>query len=177
MTDLTIEIVSQANANEILEFEKENRDYFETFVPSRGDEYYEKDNFHKIINSIIEEQLQDLCYMYIIRNKEGEMVGRVNIVDITREECRKAELGYRIGRKHCGKGYATAAVKLAVTEAFGRHRIEQLEAGTSPTNIGSQIVLLKNGFEFVSRQEKVMQVNNRWEDSIHFVKKITYQLR
>ncbi|GAA0398298.1 GNAT family N-acetyltransferase [Paenibacillus motobuensis] len=171
MTNLTFELISQANAKEILEFEKENRDFFEAFVPSRGDEYYQPAIFQEIINSLIEEQLQDLCYMYVIRNQEGEMVGRINIVDIVQEKCRRAELGYRIGQKHGGKGYATAAVKLAINEAFERHRIEQLEAGTSPSNRGSQIVLIKNGFEFVRREGQAVQVGDRLEDSIWFVKK------
>lgn len=171
MTNLTLEFLSQKNAEEIFEFEKENRNFFEAFVPSRGDEYYQPAIFQEIINSLIEEQLQDLCYMYVIRNQEGEMVGRINIVNIVQEGCRRAELGYRIGQKHGGKGYATAAVKLAVNEAFERHRMEQLDAGTSPSNMGSQIVLLKNGFEFVRREEKAVQVGDRWEDSIWFMKK------
>lgn len=114
MINLTLEFLSQENAEEIFEFEKENLDFFEAFVPSRG---------------------------------------------------------YRIGQKHGGKGYATAAVKLAVNEAFECHRIEQLEAGTSPSNRGSQIVLIKNGFEFVRREGQAVKVGDRLEDSIWFVKK------
>ena len=86
MGNVTIELVSKMNANEILLFEIENRKYFEQMLPSRGEKYYKIDYFSKLINSIIEEQNQGLCYMYIIRNESNCMVGRVNIVSIERKK-------------------------------------------------------------------------------------------
>ncbi|MCK4258343.1 MAG: GNAT family N-acetyltransferase [Halanaerobiales bacterium] len=69
-----------------------------------------------------------------------------------------------------GKGYATEAVKSAIKEAFHKYKLHRIEAGTSPNNIGSQIALIKNGFQFVGRSRKYIKVNGRWEDSIHFEK-------
>ena len=76
----------------------------------------------------------------------------------------------RIGENHQGKGYATKAVKLAVKNALDVHRFHRLEAGTSPENIGSQIVLIKNGFQFTGRQSKFIYNNGKWNDSISFEK-------
>lgn len=108
--------------------------------------------------------------MYLIRNELGEMVGRVNLISIERGIYQKAEIGYRIGHKYNGKGYATKAVKLAIDEAFNKYNLHRLEAGTYQDNIGSQIVLIKNGFQVIGRSKEVKMVNNKWEDSILFEK-------
>ncbi|MGE5591524.1 MAG: GNAT family N-acetyltransferase [Bacillota bacterium] len=63
----------------------------------------------------------------------------------------RAEVGYRIAKRHNGKGYATQALKLILDDAFGKYGLHAVEANTTPDNIGSQIVLIKNGFELVGR--------------------------
>ncbi|WP_019849182.1 GNAT family N-acetyltransferase [Desulfitobacterium sp. PCE1] len=168
--DISLELVSEKNAHEIYNFEIENRAYFEETIPSRGDEYYKTEIFHKIIKEIIEEQKHGQCYMHIIRNESGEMVGRVNFFSIRKDETRTAELGYRIGKNENGKGYATEAVRMALEKGFKYYKFRKIEAGTSPDNIGSQRVLEKNGFLMTKRIEKDMDVNGEWVDSLIFEK-------
>ena len=106
--------------------------------------------------------------MYLIRNEKEELVGRVNLVSIARELFQKAEVGYRIGKEYNRKGYATEAVKLACKEGFEKYKLHRIEAGTSIKNIGSQIVLIKNGFEFIGRTRQVIKINGQWVDGILF---------
>lgn len=168
MQGISIELISRETATEILTFEKENRAFFETMVPSRGDEYYEPQQFTSIIEELIQEQVQGSCFMYLIRDESGQLVGRVNLFSVSRDEIHTAEIGYRIGEKHNGKGYATNAIKLLVSEAFATHGLQKLEAGTSPNNVGSQIALLKNGFRFVAKSSELIKVNEHFEESVLF---------
>lgn len=165
-----IHLLSKSNAEELLEFEKQNRDFFETVIPPRRDDYYNIKNLIQILEQIEEEQSKGLCYMYLIRNENKELVGRVNLFSIVRGIFQKAEIGYRIGKEYNGKGYATEAVRLACIEAFQRYKLHKIEAGTSSKNIGSQIVLIKNGFEFIGRTSKVININGKWQDGILFEK-------
>lgn len=84
---------------------------------ARNDNYYEFKSFTTIIKELTEEQEKGMTYMYLVKCSSGDIVGRVNLVSVVRGGFNKAELGYRVGEKHQGKGYATAAVKLALTEA------------------------------------------------------------
>lgn len=168
MEGISIELISRESATEILSFEKENRTFFETMVPSRGNEYYETERFTSIIEELVQEQEQGICFMYLIRDGSGQMVGRVNLVSIVRDDIHTAEIGYRIGEKHNGKGYATNAIKLLVSEAFVTHGLQKLEAGTSPNNVGSQIALLKNGFRFIAKSSELIKVNDHFEESVLF---------
>lgn len=166
---ILIEPVLKQNAKEIYKFEVENRAFFESTLPSRGDDYYVTSNFESIIDSICEEQKAEILYMNIIRNESNEMVGRINLFPIQIGTYNRAfELGYRIGEAHQGKGYASEAVKILTKLAFDTYGIDYIQALTSPNNIASQIILIKNGFSFIKRIPNDVEVNGAFEDSIVF---------
>lgn len=108
--------------------------------------------------------------MYLIKDCHKKIVGRVNLVSVVRGSFNKAEIGYRISEKHQGNGYGTKAVKLALDEAKNNHKLHRIESGASADNIGSQIVLIKNGFQFVGRYNEYIYQNGKWQDSINFEK-------
>lgn len=59
------------------------------------------------------------------------------------------EIGYGITASQQGRGFATAAVKLMLQEAFSEAEIQMVIAHTVPSNWASQRVLEKNGFSRV----------------------------
>lgn len=170
MSAIIIKLLEESDAQDLFIFELENRAFFERIGLARRDSYYELNNFDSIIKQLVKEQEKGLIYMYLIKDYFGKVIGRVNLVSIERGSFNKAELGYRIGEKHQGKGYATNAVKLILDEAVNNHKLHRIEAGTSPDNIGSQIVLIKNGFQFVGRNNKYIFQGGKWHDSINFEK-------
>ncbi len=60
----------------------------------------------------------------------------------------QAELGYWIGRPYWGRGYATAAARLAIDLAFRDLATERLIAMCLDTNAASWRILEKIGFRF-----------------------------
>lgn len=170
MANIGIKLLEKSDEEELFKFELENRAFFESKFLSRDSSYYNFNSFKSIVKELIEEQKKDLVYMYLITTENGEIVGRANLVSITRENFNKAELGYRIAENHQGKGYATSAVKLVLDEATSTHKFHRIEAGTSPDNIGSQIVLIKNGFQFTGRYNQYIYQNGKWIDGINFEK-------
>jgi [ribosomal protein S5]-alanine N-acetyltransferase len=170
MSDIIIKLLEESDAQELFTFELKNRAFFERVGFPRGDDYYELNHFNTMIQEIIEDQENGLVAMYLIKNHNGMILGRINLVSIVRGIFNKAELGYRMGEEHQGKGYATSAVKLILDKAVNHLKLHRIEAGTSPDNIGSQIVLIKNGFQFVGRYNKYIFKNGKWCDSIFFEK-------
>lgn len=168
MGDIIVKLLEESDAEGLLKFELENRAFFNRILLARGDSYYELDNFKAIVKELTEEQENGLAYMYLVKDDSDKIVGRVNLVSIVKGNFNKAELGYRIGENQQGKGYATSAVKLVLEEAAYRYKLHRIEAGTSPDNIGSQIVLIKNGFQFTGRYNKYIYQNEKWHDSITF---------
>ncbi|MCG8542360.1 MAG: GNAT family N-acetyltransferase [Clostridia bacterium] len=169
---IMIELLNIQNAQDIYDFEIKNRAYFEESLPSRGDEYYKFEVFNKIIRELIDEQNRGECFMYVIRDEVGKMVGRVNFFSIRDGEVKSAELGYRIGKDDNDKGIATKAVRIALKVGFEEHKFGRVDAGTSSENVASQRVLEKNGFVLVEKVENYIEVNGKWMDSLNFAKSL-----
>lgn len=160
-----IEPISPNNLGDIFKFECAHRAYFASVLPPRPPGYFVWDSFAALMEEILAEQAAGACYMYIIRDGAGKMVGRVNFSLV---QGGNAEIGCRIAPDQQRKGHASRAVALACKEAFTIHGLHRLEAGAAPENIASQIVLLKNGFQFMGRGRRVFQVNGVWQDSLLF---------
>lgn len=171
---MTIEIerMSLNNIEDIYNFEVENKMFFEQGLPPRPKGYFEFGSFKMMMLEILEEQSDGTCHMHLIRDTNGEMIGRINLHSITKGKVKAAELGYRIGQKEQGKGYASKSVNLLLQKAFDDYGLTCLKAGTSTENIGSQKVLEKNGFKRIGEEKKVMKVNGRWIDGLLFEKLI-----
>ena len=161
---VSIERMNHNNKRDIYEFEDANKAFFEKTLPPRPDAYNQFESFSKVIDGFIDEQANGICSMYVIRDVNGQMVGRINLHIEETSDFKKAELGYRIAEQAQGNGYASEAVKLTLLEAFESLGIDIVEAGTSTKNIGSQKVLEKNGFKLIEKVSKVMKVNDEWID-------------
>lgn len=166
--ETTLHAIEPTDAADVLRFELENRAYFEETLPPRAEHSYTPSGVERAIAVAVDDRRHDRAYGYLIRNRAGELVGRVNLVDIERGPVQSAQLGYRIARKHGRRGHATRAVDLAVCAAFDDHDLRRIEAATAPTNRGSQIVLVRNGFEFWGRAHRSLMVRGAWVDSVYF---------
>lgn len=166
--EITIKKLHYSDANELLAFEIDNRAYFEEMVPGRGNDFYEVENFKSGLQSLLDEQEKGLSAFYLIKNESGIILGRINLVDINKEE-NLGHIGYRVGKVHTGKGIAHRALQL-LTEEIRSRGFNELFAKTTTNNVASQKVLLKNGFkeestgneEFEMNGERVKFVYFRW---------------
>lgn len=170
MQQVFIKELTLDDTDDLFKFETDNKDYFNSIGLGRDEKYYEYNFFKAIINNLVSEQNQDMLYMYLIYNRNREIVGRVNLTEIIREPLHKAEIGYRIGEMYQKKGYATEAVNLVLEKALNNHNLHRIEAGTSPDNKCSQNVLLKTGFTYVGRYSQYIKINGNWTDSLIYEK-------
>ena len=163
-----VRLLEASDAPALLRFEEENRAFFEATLPPRPASYYALDRVQETIAASLEEAHAGTAYLYVVLDADGTLVGRVNLFGVARGPVQGAELGYRIGERHKGRGHATRAVAHAVREAFERWDLHRLEAATAATNVASQIVLLRNGFQFWGRARRSLLVHGTWIDSVRF---------
>ena len=140
--NISLQMLGVENIQDVFDFEIKNRAHFEKNLPSRGDDYYVFEKYDGIIRGFIEEQNRGECLMCLIVDETGQILGRVNLTSI---ENGQAELGYRIGQGHEGRGIATIAIGKMI-EMASKRGLTKIVAQTSTDNIGSQRVLTKNGF-------------------------------
>jgi ribosomal-protein-alanine N-acetyltransferase len=136
-----LELLRLDHAQALLAFERENRAYFAASIPDRGDEYFAQ--FDQRHSDRLAEQDAGLCFFHLLVNSDGEVLGRINLVDVADGS---AELGYRIAEKAAGQGLATTAVRQICALAVAKYGLTTLRAATTLDNNGSRAVLARTGF-------------------------------
>lgn len=157
---IKLEILQKKDAEPLFQFETENRAFFETMVPSRGENYYKYDQFLRIMEELLSEQVDRKSFFYLIKDDEtSKIVGRINLVDVDWDN-KEVEIGYRIGESYLKMGLATKALRLILKETK-KMDIRTIYAKTTHNNIGSQKVLENNGF--------IRQTKNKDPEFVYYV--------
>lgn len=164
---LNISHPTLSDVDELLAFEMENRSYFEEWINARPNHYYDTAAVREAIEAAMADMETDRAYQYLIRF-EGTIVGRVNLTTVTRQYFNKATLGYRIGRRFAGLGYASQAVKLALEIAASELRLSRVEAIVRPQNAASMRVLERNEFMVFGRARRSMYLHGAWHDLVYY---------
>ena len=92
----------------------------------------------------------------IIDGKNKKIVGSLGIMGINKQ-CKKAEIGYLLGRKYRGKGFMAEAIQLALGLCFGKLGFNRIVISCSTKNKTSRKVIEKTGakFEGIQRESVV----------------------
>lgn len=168
MNRLTLHAPTREHLDELLAFELANRRFFESHINARPAAYYSRDGVAAAVDAAGRDAELDRAYQFLVRDAQGELVGRVNLTRVRREHFHSAELGYRIGETHNGKGHAKRAVGLALDMAWGELSLVRVEATARGENPGSVKVLLANGFREFGRSTRSFDLRGRWYDLLHF---------
>lgn len=136
-----VQLLRPDHAPALLAFERENRAYFAASIPDRGDDYFV--HFAARHAELLTEQAAGLHYFHVVVGSGGEVLGRVNLIDVADGS---AELGFRLARKATGRGLATTAVGQVCDLAGAEYGLARLWAVTTLDNTGSQGVLARTGF-------------------------------
>jgi ribosomal-protein-alanine N-acetyltransferase len=89
-----------------------------------------------IIDKVENRSVADVCFQGE-PNEQGEI-----------------EIGYGTYQQHQGKGYMTEAVQGMISWAAKQDKVKAVIASTDKTNVGSYIILEKNGFRKVSESKE-----------------------
>jgi len=97
-----------------------------------------------------------------------ELIGGMNINDITRGIAQFASLGYWISQDYEGQGYMSEALHLTIKYCFEFVKLHRIHASCLLHNERSRKLLLRFGFKEEGLAEKYLQVNGRWQDHVLF---------
>ncbi|ASL46469.1 Putative ribosomal N-acetyltransferase YdaF [Burkholderia sp. AD24] len=155
------------DAGPLLQFELQNRAYFEHWINARDTGFYNIESVKTSIETAQRETRDDKAYQFLVKRDE-EIVGRINLTGVERRYYNKAMLGYRIGEQFAGQGYASKAVELALQTARADLKLWRVEATVRPENQASSRVLERNGFVAYGRATRSMRLRGVWYDLLHF---------
>jgi ribosomal-protein-alanine N-acetyltransferase len=129
------------HAAALLTFELENRAYFASSIPDRGDDFFS--HFEERHASLLAWQAAGTDYFHVLVNDGGEVLARVNLYNIADGS---AELGFRIAQAAAGQGLASVGVTQVCALASKDYGLTRLRARATNENRASRAVLLRTGF-------------------------------
>lgn len=145
MDPIQIRTLRSSDAQALLEFEIDNREWFESHIEPRPAEFYSLQGVAEHIDEYLTGFARGTWHPLVILDSRAKIIGRANLKNIGAERhC--AEVGYRVARSACGQGLATQALRRLVEEARERWRLARLVAYVYPENAGSRVVLERCGF-------------------------------
>ncbi len=96
----------------------------------------------------------------------GEACGGIGLHPQEDIYAKNAELGYWLAEPFWGKGIMSSAVREMVDFGFRTYPITRIYARPFGSNLGSQRVLEKAGFQLEGRFEKTLWKKDRFEDEL-----------
>lgn len=145
MQSFTIRELKTTDTAALLDFEVENRGWFESHIEARDPAFYSLRGVAEHIESYLSGYASGAWHPFVIEDGRQRIVGRANLKSIDLSAgC--AEVGYRIGQSTCGQGLATLALNHLIQQAQARWGLTQLVAHVYKDNAGSRKVLDRCGF-------------------------------
>ena len=120
-----------------------------------------KSLLRKNLEKVLKQEFK--TYM-IFHNKK--MIGGIELRDFNEHSC---ELGYWLGKKYWGKGFATEAVGRLLELGFDELNLNEIYAAYKVGNEASKKVLEKSGFQFYRLKEEFDSVLEKNEQLIEMV--------
>ncbi|MFA0161432.1 GNAT family N-acetyltransferase [Vibrio splendidus] len=165
--DVFLHLLQPNDVSALLDFEVENREWFEQFVPAREDSFYSNEGVAEQITSFLTEYENGEMIPMLIKDANGTICGRINVRDID-QNAGSGELGYRVGHAYGSKGIASNAVRKLLIYLAEHSSLKYVDAYALVGNVGSNKILSKAGFDLVERVESYAVFKGKDQDAHYY---------
>jgi len=102
--------------------------------------------------------------LFVLRRRDGELLGCMNLNEIVRGGFQSAFLGYWIGAAHANRGYMRDALETVLHHAFEREGLHRVEANIQPGNEPSKRLVQRAGFRCEGFSPRYLHIGGAWRD-------------
>ncbi|HXL92594.1 MAG TPA: GNAT family protein [Streptosporangiaceae bacterium] len=163
-----IRLVRPDDADALADILQDSREFLAPYEPYWPDNYYSADGQRAFIKASLERYAEGASVPHVILGAQGEVVGRITLNTIVRGPFQSCSVGYWVGARYNGHGYATAALGDMKRFAFGELGLHRIEASTLRDNVRSQRVLEHNGFALIGMAPNYLKIAGAWRDHVLF---------
>ncbi|GII57320.1 hypothetical protein Pth03_57090 [Planotetraspora thailandica] len=155
------------DARALLDAYIRSREHLHPFDPVRPDSFWTLAGQQSRLDEMVQ-QMKEGRLLACAMLRDGRVLGCATLNTIVLGPSCSANLGYWVEPAEVGRGLASAAVAALCQIADQELGLHRIQASTSPSNVASQRVLVKNGFEQWGTAPKYLHINGRWQDSYLF---------
>ncbi len=163
---LILKILSDIEADQVLQFYLDNQEVFEIYETDRPKYFYTK-QFQKTLlnceyNMIIKQSA--IRFWIYEKNQMDKIIGTVSFQNIKRSFYQSCEIGYKFDQRFWRKGYAKESVSKGIQIAFEDLGLHRIEAYVLPENISSIKLLESMGFQLEGIKKQNVKLHGVWKD-------------
>ena len=145
-----------------------NREHLAPWEPTRSETFFTVASQEVHAQQCVDDASAGRGVRFVIESDDGEIRGRMNLNNIVRGAFWSADLGYWVDASRVHRRLASRAVGWIIEYSRTELRLHRLQAATLLHNIGSQRVLLGNGFERIGLAPKYLRIAGEWQDHLLF---------
>jgi len=166
---LYLRILKPNYGRTVLEYYKRNHNFLKEWDPKPTDDFYTT-SYHKnkLKNEYYLFKDHKMVRFWIISKENNKIIGNVCYSNIIMGNFKSCFLGYKLDKDEINKGYMTEAIKKTVEVMFNEYGLHRIEVNIIPRNVRSLRVMEKLCFEREGFSRNYLEINNVWEDHIHF---------
>jgi ribosomal-protein-alanine N-acetyltransferase len=99
---------------------------------------------------------------------DQQLVGEININNVTRGALQSATIGYWIDRDRAGRSFIAEGVAVLLRFAFEQLQLHRVEICIVPRNVNSRRVVEKLELRCEGVAERFLEIAGTWEDHMRF---------
>jgi ribosomal-protein-alanine N-acetyltransferase len=104
----------------------------------------------------------------LIRRGDDALLGVFNFSEIVRGAFCSTYLGYFGFAPHCGQGYMSEGMALALDVVFRKLKLHRVEVNIQPTNARSLALAERVGFTREGFSRRYVKIAGRWRDHVRY---------
>jgi len=162
-----LHLLAPQNAHLVHAYHQANRAHLEPWEPQRLTDFYSEESFRDIAERSHNAFLAGTEVKFIaLDNASERMVASCSFTNIVRGPLMACNMGYSVAQALQGQGLmhevATASIRY-MFDVLGLHRIM---ANHMPSNVRSERLLVRMGFEREGHARAYLKIAGQWQDMV-----------
>jgi ribosomal-protein-alanine N-acetyltransferase len=152
-------------------FQLRNLAHFAPWDPPYAADYFEPEGVLARLNKAEQDFASGSAYGFWLSRLEApaELIGKVNVTQISRGPFQSAALGYALDGPAQGQGLMHEALRAVIALMFSQPvRLHRLQAAIRPENSASLAVMQRLGFAQEGLSRRYLFIDGAWRDHASF---------
>lgn len=151
--------------NKIIEFYKINELFLKPWEPERPKDFFTDAYWQQTIKKHKKNYEDKKSLPLLMFNKDSQnLIGFIHFNNFEYEPFLNCRLGYKLGEKYQAHGYMFESLQATITYVFHQTPIRRIEANFIPSNVRSERLLKKLGFQVHGIAPAYLQIDGQWQD-------------
>ncbi len=148
-------------------FEIENKAHLSPWGPAQNEDFYTLPAMQERIEKMYQAAVDgSTIYFSAIDPATQKMIGTCSFSNIIKGPFLACHLGYGVAKSHEGQGFMQEIVEAGIQYMFDEVGLHRIMANHQPSNLRSEKLLKKLGFEREGYAKSYLKINGKWEDMV-----------